>query len=566
MTKRLAIGVLIGCCLAGCGGERDSPEAIADRHPQPVTVVMEDGRPAPSVLAAEQVIHRGNGEEPTTLDPHRAEGVPANNILRDLFEGLVTEAPDGTLIPGVAERWNISRDGLTYTFYLRRDAQWSNGDPLTAADFVYSLRRVVAPETASDYAQVLTPVIGAEDIIAGRVAVDTLAIEPLDEFTLQITLNAPTPYFLSVLTLSAAYPVHRPSVEAHGALFSRPGNLVSNGAFVLDEWAVRSHIDLRRNPRYWNVESVIPEHVRYYPIEDHGAELKQFRAGNLHWTYEVPSNQFEWLQQNYPEQLHVSPWLGSYYFGFNLTRPPFQDEPVLRRALSMAIDRELLTEKVTQFGEIPAWTVVPPGIPGYEPFRPDWADWTQAEREEEARRLYQRAGFTRDEPLRTEIRYNSSQNHKKVALAVAAMWKQVLGVEATLVNEEWRVFLQNRRQRAVTEIFRAGWISDYSDPYSFLELFRASNSQNDTGYSNRRYDRLLDEIAEERIPGRRARLMAEAERTLMSDWPIVPVYSYVTKRLVDRRLQGWESNPLDHHYSRSMYLVKSRDAADGPAP
>lgn len=545
------------CLLYSCGGEQDPDAPETSQRPQPVDLVLVDGRPDPSVLAKEQVLHRANGEEPQTLDPHLAEGVPSSHILRDLFEGLTTEAPDGTVIPGAALRWHISRDGKTYTFYLRRDALWSNGDPITTADFVYALRRSANPETASNYAQVLLPIENAREVLAGDVPPSALGVRALDEYTLQIRLVDPTPYFLGLLSHSSTYPVHRASLEQHGSRFSRPGNLVSNGAFVLKRWVVRSHIELERNPNYHDASNVILDRVVYYPYEDQSTALKHFRAGDLHWIYEVPNNQFQWLQDHYPEELVVSPWLGSYFFGFNLTREPFIESPELRQALVMAVDRELLTDKVTQFGEQPSYTLVPPGIGDYQSPVPEWAAWTQEQRNEEARRLYAQAGYSEERPLRTEIRYNTSENHKKLALAIASIWKQVLGVHTTLVNEEWKVFLQNRQYKVLTQVFRAGWISDYGDPYSFLELFRTGHGQNDYGYSNEVYDRLLAEIASERIPARRLRLMQEAERMLLEEWPIIPVYTYVTKRLVDRHVRGWENNVMDHHYSRYMYLLKT---------
>lgn len=544
-----------------CSGEGPDGQAGRNNRPQPVEEILVDGRPDPSVLAEEQVFIRGNGEEPQTLDPHLAEGVPSSHILRDLFEGLTTEAPDGRIIPGAASRWNISRDGLTYTFYLRRDGAWSNQDALTAEDFVFSMRRSADPATASNYGNILYPIANAREVLAGVLPTDALGVTSLDRFTLQITLADPTPYFLNLLAHSSLYPVHRPSLEAHGNRFSRPGNLVSNGAFMLDEWAIRSHIDLVKNPHYHDAENVILERVRYLPIEDQSTELKTFRAGEMHWTYDVPNNQFNWLRENYPNELVVSPWLGSYFFGFNLLREPFVDSPQLRRALVLAVDREVLTEKVTQFGELPSFNLVPPGVTDYEPAIPDYAGWTQAEREEEARRLYAQAGYSIEQPLRVEIRYNTSENHKKVALAIASMWKQVLGAVATLVNEEWKVFLQNRDQQLVTQVFRAGWIGDYNDPYSFLSLFQTDHGLNDYGYSNSTVDVLLDEIAKERIPGRRRRMMQETERLILADDPILPVYTYVTRRLVDSRVRGWQDNVMDHHYSRYMYILKARDRA-----
>jgi len=561
VIRRICLASCAALLLGACGGDDGSPrDRFRDAHPME-PVYGEDGRPVPSVLAAEQVLHRANGEEPQTLDPHLAEGVPAGNILRDLFEGLTAESPDGRIVPGAAMRWNISRDGLTYTFYLRREATWSNGDPLRAEDFVWSFRRSADPATASKFANMLMPIENAGPVLAGSAPPATLGVEALDEYTLQIRLSDPTPYFLSLLTHSATYPVHRPSVERHGARFSRPGNLVSNGAYVLTNWVVRSRIELERNPRYWNDDDTILERVVYYPLEDASTALKQFRSGNLNWTYEVPNNQFQWLQKNYPDRLVVSPWLGSYFFGFNLTREPFIESPLLRKALVLAVDRELVTNKVTQFGEQPSFTLVPPGIGEYVSPLPEYAGWSQEERNAEARRLYAAAGYSEDDPLRIEIRYNTSENHKKIALAIASLWKQVLGVQATLVNEEWKVFLQNRSQKVVTQVFRAGWIGDYADPYSFLQMFRTGHGQNDYGFSNTLYDSLLDQVAAERIPARRRRLMQEAERVLLEELPIIPVYTYVTKRLVDPHLRGWDHNVMDHHYSKHMFLLKSRPPA-----
>jgi len=557
--------VLTGMCilaLASCGGSDEPLNAAREDRPQPVELVLIDGRPDPLVLADVQVLYRGNGEEPQTLDPHRASGVPSAHILRDLFEGLTTEAPDGSIIPGAAMRWNISRDGRLYTFYLDREARWSNGDPLTAEDFVFSLRRSADPVTASNSAHMLLPILNAREVIGGQKPPSELGVAQLDEFTLQITLVDPTPYFLGLLTHSITYPVHRASLEALGDRFSRAGNLVSNGAFVLKRWEVRSFIELEINRQYRDAEHTLLQRVLYLPIEDLSTEVKLFRAGELDWTYEVPNNQFQWLQRNYAAELMVSPWLGSYFLGFNLTREPFKDNPALRRALVLAIDRGVLTEKVTQFGEQPSFALIPPGIGDYEPSVPEYADWTQEERNEQARQLYLQAGYSEDKPVEVEIRYNTSENHKKIALAVASMWKQVLGVRTALVNEEWKVFLQNREQKYVTQVFRAGWVSDYNDPYSFLELFRSGHGRNDYGYSNATFDALLEEIAQERIPARRGRMMVEAERVLLDDNPIIPLYAYVAKRLVDQHVKGWQNNVMDHHYSRYIYKLRTRGEAE----
>ncbi|MGY6587672.1 MAG: peptide ABC transporter substrate-binding protein [Wenzhouxiangella sp.] len=563
MRALLILGAAL--LLAACSGSPGDGEPAPSRLPQAVEVVLdEQGRPEPSLLAERQVLLRGNGEEPQTLDPHLAEGVPAANILRDLFEGLTTTAPDGRIIPGAAIHWDISRDGLTYTFYLDPAGRWSNGEPVTADDFVWSWRRVVNPSTGAAYARMLAPVVNAEAIFSAELPPEDLGVTALNDTTFQVQLSSPTPYFLGLLTHPTTYPVHQASFEAHGSAHVRPGNLVSNGAFVLDDWQLRSRINVVRNPYFRQVDQVLIEQVTFFPFEDENTEFNRFRAGDLHWTYQVPSNQFRWLEQNMAEALHVSPWFGTYFFSFNLTREPFRDSLELRQALNLAVDRDILTQRVTRFGEIPTFTLVPPGLPDYQPPEPEYAQWTQAEREARARELYARAGFSDSNPLVVELRYNTSENHRKIAVAVAAMWKQTLGVQTRLVNEEFRVFLQNRAQRRVTQVFRSGWIGDYQDAFTFLELFHSEHGRNDAGYNNPRFDRLLEQIASERIPSRRRNLMVEAERMLLADQVILPVFTYVTKRLVDPRLQGWQENVMDQHLSRHMFLVRERPV-EGPA-
>ncbi len=558
-AMRLWAIVVLVMLLAACQGDDGVGEPTKPRLPIPVTVALDaDGRPLPEALASDQTLHRGNGEEPQTLDPHLAEGVPTANILRDLFEGLTTTAPDGRIIPGAAIHWDISRDGLTYTFYLDPAGSWSNGQPVTADDFVWSWRRVVNPETAATYGRMLAPVVNAEAIFAGELPPEELGVSALNETTFQVQLDDPTPYFLGLLTHPTTFPVHRESFETHGSAHMRPGNLVSNGAYVLTDWQVRSRIELARNLHFREADQVVIERVIYYPFEDENTEFNRFRAGDLQWTYQVPSNQFRWLKRNLDEALMVAPWFGTYFFSFNLTREPFRDNLDLRRALNLAIDRDIITERVSQFGEIPTFNLIPPGLPDYEPPVPEYAEWTQAEREEEARRLYQRAGYSESDPLTVELRYNTSENHRKIAVAVAAMWKQTLGVRTRLVNEEFRVFLQNRAQRRVTQVFRAGWIGDYQDAFTFLELFHSGHGRNDAGYNNPRYDRLLEQIAAERIPSMRRNLMREAERMLLADQVILPTFIYVSKRLVDPRLQGWEENIMDYHLTRYMYLVREK--------
>lgn len=504
--------------------------------------------------AEPQVLRRGNQLEPESLDPHRARGAEAANILRDLYEGLTRAAPDGSIVPGVAERWEVSEDGRRYLFYLRDDARWSNGDPVTAEDFVFGLRRSVAPDTASPYAKSLGVIVNATAVLAGERAPETLGVAALDQRTLEIRLAQPAPYLVAMLAHHSTYPVHRDSVERHGERFTRPGNHVSNGAYALADWQVNTLIRLERNPHYWDADAVRIDTVYYYPISDEEAEFNRFRAGELDVTQTIPVRRFEWLRANMPASLRVAPYLSTYFYGFNLHKPPFRDAPALRRALELAVDKELIAEKVLGRGELPAYSLTPPGIAGYRSPEPDYATWPMEKRIAEARRLYAAAGYSGDKPLEVEIRYNTGDTHHHVALAIANMWKRHLGVKTRLVHEEWRVFLQNRRQAELTQVFRAGWVGDYNDPHTFLQLMHSASGINDYGYRNEEYDRLLDAAAQETDAKRRMQLMRQAEAVLLEDHAILPLYVYVSKHLVNPRLGGWQDNLLDHHASRDLYF------------
>ncbi len=505
-------------------------------------------------LAAEQIIRVGNSSEPQTLDPHRAEGVPSSNIMRDLFEGLTSEAPNGDIIPGAASSWTISDDGLTYTFTLRPEARWSNGDPLTAHDFVYGLRRSLDPATLSNYTFILAPILNAAAVSQAKMPPEALGARALDDLTLELELSGPTPYFLGLLNHATSYPVHRPSVEAHGNQHTRPGNLVSNGAYQLAEWVVQSHIKLVRNPQYWDNADTTIEEVWYYAIEEESTELRRYRASELDYTYTLPYKQLPWIRENLPDELRIAPYLGSYYYGFNLTRPPFKDNLPLRRALALAIDREILTQRVTGAGEIPAYGWVPP-VTGYQGQAIIGADWDQPRRNAAALEFYQQAGYSQDNPLQVQILYNTNDNHRSIAVAIAAMWKQVLGVETSLINQEWKVFLDTRVRKVETEVFRAGWIGDYNDPHAFSVLMHSESGRNDSGYANPEYDRLLAQAAQEGDLKARGRLLEQAEGILMADLPIIPIYFYVTKRVMKPWVGGFEDNIMDHHYHKDMFIL-----------
>jgi len=506
-----------------------------------------------SAAQAANTLRKSNGAEPQTLDPHKAEGVPAGNILRDLYEGLTIEAPNGDVIPGVAESWVLSDDGTIYTFNLRRDARWSNGDPLTAEDFVYSFRRAVDPRTLSRYSSILFPIKNAEAVATGALPPSGLGVEAVSPHVLKVTLESATPYFLSLLNHSMAYPVHRKSVEQFGDQFTRPGKVVSNGAYQMKDWLVQSHVELRRNEHYWDNANTRIDGVIYYAIENPDAVIKRYRANELDMTQEAPYRQIGWILKNVPEEYHVAPYLGAYYYGYNVLKAPFKESPELRRALALAIDRDIITGKLTRSGELPAYSWVPP-VQGYEPQTPEWANWTQQERNAEAQRLYQQAGYGPDNPLEVEILYNTQQNHKQLAVAISSMWKQTLGVKTTLRNQEWKVFLQTRFDKVSTQIFRSGWIGDYNDAYTFLQLMLSNNGQNDSGYSNPRVDALLAKASRETDLKKRAVFMQEAEQIILQDMPVIPIYFYVSKHLIKPRVQGFTPNIMDHVYTKDLFL------------
>ncbi len=515
-------------------------------------------KPPPGVkLAAEQVLRRGNGSEPGTLDPHKAKGVPASRIQRDLFEGLILEHTDGSLIPGVAESWDISENGLRYTFHLRNNARWSNGDPVVAEDFVAGMQRTVDPITASDYATILSSIVNAKEIVKGELPPSALQVKALDKHTLTIDLTGPTPYLLGLLTHSTTFPLHRASFVQHGDKFTRPGNLIGNGAYKLTDWVVNSHITLVRNENYWDNENTTINTVHYYPTEDTDAEVLRYRAGEIDFTnYEIPSSAIPMLRETIPDELYITPWIGSYYVTFNVTRPPFKDNLKLRQALSLAIDREIITDKVMRDGVLPSYGYVPPGTLNYSPFEYEWKKWSKEKRLAEARRLYKEAGYSEKNPLRVEYRYNTHENHKKIALAISTMWREYLGVNTSILNQEWKVFLEVRVAKRITEAVRDGWIGDYNDAYSFLELGFTGNPQNYSGYSDPRYDELLIQSGKEYDADKRQAIMQEAEALLMNSYVMAPVYYYVVRRLVKPYVKGFESNVLDHHNTKNMYIVE----------
>lgn len=500
---------------------------------------------------AEVVLRIGNGAEPETLDPQRAQSVNASNILREVYEGLTEVAPSGAVQPAAAERWTLSPDGLRYEFELRADARWSDGSELLAEHFVLGMRRALDPKTGSPSAQLLLPIANAAAVLEGKLPLTALGVVALSPRRLQITLSRPTPYFPGVL----AHPIAFPALPSVTALQRREAR-IGNGAYRLERWTPNAAIELVRNPKYWNNDATQIDRVFYLPSEDVDAELKRYRAGEMDVTETIPLVQAPKIRERFGPQLRVTPYLGSYYYALNVTRPPFADNRKLRLALAMVIDRELIVNRVMNGLALPAYSWVPPGINDYIPQRVVWADWPRDRRLAEARRLYAEAGYSPAHPLEVQLRFNTQDDHKRIATVVAAMWKQTLGVRTELVNEEFKVFLANRRAKRITQAFRAGWIADYNDATTFLELISSFSADNDTGWKNPRYDALLTEAGVTVDPVRRASLLASAEHLMLEDMPVIPIYHYVSKRLVKPYVKNWPGNSQDVWYCKNLRVER----------
>ncbi len=496
-------------------------------------------------------LRRGNGSEAESLDPQAARSEAALTIARDLFEGLMRVGPTGDALPAAAASVEVSADGLRYVFHLRQGLAWSNGDALEAADFVTAWRRLVDPATAAPYAQMLAPVRNAAAITAGRMPPDSLAASATDATTLVVELERPAAHFLALMTHPASFPLHRASLARHGSRFAKPGLLVSNGAYALSRWDFGSKILAVRNHHYWDDARTRIGRIEYHVIPQPTAELAAYRAGTLDFTATVPTEQLSWIRSHLAGELHVAPQLAIYYYALNLSGAPFKGSAALRTALSMVIDREKLVRAVTGLGEMPAYTLVPPGIPGYSPPRSAYADWPMARRIERARELLHEGGGV---PGSIELRYNTGDLHARLAVAVASMWKQALGIDTVLRAEEFKVLLQDIQRREGLQAFRASWVADYDDPYSFLQLLRSGFGINLPGYSNAAYDSLLDEASRATNPTLRASLLQRAEGQMLEDQPLIPLYFYVSKRLVKPRVQGFSDNPLNIVYSKDLSL------------
>lgn len=526
----IALAVLV----AGCG-KPESPVDVGNR---------------------EQILYLGNKSEPQDLDPHTVEGTGEHKILMSLLEGLAAEDPK-TLepVPGTAERWEISEDGLVYTFYIRESARWSNGDKLTAHDFVNSYKRLLTPSLGSRYAYMLYPIRNAREFHqAALTDFAEVGVKALDAVRLQITLSHPTSYFLSMVAQHYTFwPVHLPTIEKFGDPYlpgnpwTRPGNFVGNGPFALAEWKIGEVVRVVKSETYWDKEIVRLKEIHFKPIESLDAEERAFRAGQLHLTYEVPLSKIPVYRKDDPDLIRIDDYLGTYLYRLNTTRPFLKDVRV-RKALSMTVDREAIVGNITRAGQLPAYTVTPPDTAGYN-------SAARAEYDpDKARALLAEAGYPGGAGFpKMSILYNTSEAHKSIAEAIQQMWKKELGIDTELVNQEFRVYLDTEHSMDY-DVSRGGWIGDYPDPYTFLGTFASWSDNNRTGWKNEDYDRLLTESEQTVDPARRYALLQEAERLLLEDAPLIPIYIYTRVYLIQPSVKGWHPTYLDHHPYKHVYL------------
>lgn len=512
----------------------------------------------PNVLAEKQELVVNNAAEPESLDPHKVSGVPESGIDRQMFEGLTNTDADGKTIPGMATSWE-SPDNKVWTFKLR-NANWSNGDPVTAEDFVYSLRRLVDPNTASPYSSYLVDakIVGAEQIVEGKAGIDTLGVKAIDDKTLQVTLSEPVPYFPDMMIHNSVKPVHQKTVEEFGDKWTDPANIVVNGPYKVSKWQVNDQIVLTRNPAYYDDANTKIDTVTMLAIPSSTTDVARYQAGEIDMTYnEVPTEQFASLKEQLGDELTVSPYLCTYYYEFNNVKPPFNDVKV-RRALALALDRDTVVDKVIGQGQTAAYQLTPTATNGGVENTPEWSTWDQEKRLAEAKKLLNEAGYNESNPLKFELLYNTNDLHKKTAVAVASLWKQSLGfVDVSLINKEWKTYLDTRRNGNY-QIARAGWCGDYNEASTFLNIVKTGNSNNHGKYSNANFDSLMAQTLKPGVtPEQRTDLYNKAEAQLDQDMPLLNVYHYVSPRLIKPYVIGFPmKDALNNWQAKDLSIAK----------
>ena len=512
----------------------------------------------PSVLADTQELVVNNGTEPESLDPHKVSGVPESNLNRQMLEGLTNTDSDGKTIPAMASSWE-SEDSKVWTFKLR-DAKWSNDDPVTAEDFVYSMRRLVDPNTASPYSSYLVDakVVGADQIVEGNAGIETLGVKAIDAKTLQITLSEPVPYFPDMLIHNSVKPVHKKTVEAFGDKWTSPENIVVNGPYKPTQWQINDKIVLTRNAAYYDDANTTINQITFLPIPSSTTDVARYQAGEIDITYnEIPTEQFASLKEQMGDQLTVSPYLCTYYYEFNTVKPPFND-PKVRRALALALDRDTIVDKVIGQGQTAAYQLTPPATNGEIENKPEWSTWDQEKRVTEAKKLLTEAGYSDSKPLSFELLYNTNDNHKKTAVAATSLWKQALGfVDVTLTNKEWKTYLDTRRNGNY-QIARAGWCGDYNEASAFLNITKSDNSGNYGKYNSANFDSLMEQTLKAGVtPEQRANLYKQAEAQLDQDMGLLNMYHYVSARLVKPYVIGFPTKDiLDNWQAKNLSIAK----------
>ncbi|MEE3661717.1 peptide ABC transporter substrate-binding protein [Brenneria sp. g21c3] len=512
--------------------------------------------PAGTQLSEKQEIVRHIKDEPASLDPIKAVGLPEAQVARDLFEGLVNQDEHGNIIPGVAQRWQTS-DNRTFIFTLRNDARWSNGDPVTAQDFVYSWRRLVAPENSSTFAWFarLAGITNAGQIIDGKLPAEQLGVTAIDDHTLKVQLSRPVPYFVSLTANFSLFPVHQATIEKYGRDWTKPGNLVGNGAFKLQERVVNEKLVLAPNAYYWDHANTQLTKVTFVPINQESNATKRYLAGDIDITESFPKNQYRKLLKDLPGQVYTPEQLGTYYYAFNTQRAPTSDVRV-RKALSYTIDRKIIAEKVLGTGEKPAYHLTPDVTAGFKPTKSLLQQYSQAELDAQAKALMAAAGYGPGKPLKLSLLYNSSESHQKIAVAVASMWKAKLGVEVKLANQEWQTYIDSRNSGNF-DVVRASWVGDYNEASTFLSLLTSQHSGNLSRFKSADYDRLLEETSNQTNAQALNDDYNRAEQILMEEAPIAPIYQYTNGRLIKPWVKGYPiANPEDVAYSHTLYIIK----------
>lgn len=538
LLRNLLFPALCGLALAACGPQK----AVR-----------------PPCAPGKACLQYGNVSEPVSLDPHKTQGTWEDRILSDVLVGLTEDDPAGAPVPGMAERWETSPDGLTWTFYLR-DAVWSDGVPVTADDFVFSLRRLLLPETASEYASLLYLIQGAQEVNEGKAPKETLGVTALSPKVLQIRLTHPAAYLPELAKHHTMFPTPKHVVEKWGDAWSQPEHYVSNGPYLIKSWRLGDRVTVVKNPRFFDAAKVCIDEINYFPTSDAASAERRVRRGELDVNGDIQSNRIAFLRKDMPGYVRTYTYLGVTYLAFNSSVPAFRDKRV-RNALNMAIDREFITGKLLRGGQLPAYTFVPPGVANYTAATPPaWSKLTLAQRQALARRLLAEAGYGPDRPLKISIKHRNTPDPMLFMAAVQADWKEI-GVEVQLQQNEGQIAYAAYRARDF-EIADAAWIADYNDAMSFLYLQQSTTgAQNYGDYKNPAFDALLAKADNEPDIKARAAYLSQAESMMLDDTPVAPIYFYVSKNLVSPKVTGWVDNLVDHHRSRYLCLPKTPNGA-----